>query len=122
MPQKERNSQFHFIEEKIRTYLLVHSKSVEKKPIHFDEFEEIKSILVQEFNQLELSLSDGIRWLYLRWLSVNGKIGVEVEKKKYPPLTAADLEMTEEQFKLLLHNQEFSNSRFRFNQRQLNRK
>jgi hypothetical protein len=111
VPQRERNKQFTTIDEKIRTDLLVHAKSVEKKPIHFDEFEEIKSILANEFGLLDMSLSEGIRWLYLRWLSVNNKIPVEIEKRKPQLITAADLEMTEEQFNIAYRKSQFYRNR-----------
>jgi hypothetical protein len=92
MPKKERNKQFINNEEKIRTYLLVSKLSTEKTQVHFDEFEEIKKILEVEFRDMNLSLSEGIRWLYLRWLSFNKKIPVEIEKRHPEYLTGADLE------------------------------
>jgi hypothetical protein len=92
MPKQERNKQFICNEEKIRTDLLVRGKSTEKTQVHFDEFEEIKKILEMEFSNLNLSLSEGIRWLYLRWLSFNKKIPVEIEKRHPEYLTDADLE------------------------------
>lgn len=96
MPKQERNKQFCEIEEKIRTDLMVHSKSVEKEPIHFDEFAELKEVTRVAAQERGMSLAEWFRWLNYRWLSVHSKISVDVESRKPEILTAADLGMTEE--------------------------
>jgi hypothetical protein len=56
----------------------------------------------READNLQMSTAEFIRWLYLRWLSLRGKIPVEIEKRKIEYLTAADLEMTEEELSIAL--------------------
>ena len=96
MPKQERNKQFVEIEKKIGTYLSVQGLSTEKAQIHFEEFAELKTIIEQEAKRLEMSSSEFIRWIYLRYLSIKGLIPIEIEKKKYEPLTEADLYLKKE--------------------------
>ncbi|MGD1046003.1 MAG: hypothetical protein ABR936_11885 [Bacteroidota bacterium] len=111
MPKQERNKQFVEIEKKISTYLLVQGLSAEKAQIHFEEFSEIKNIIEQEADRLEMSSAEFIRWLYLRYLSIKNKIPIEIEKRKELYLTAADLEMTEEQCNIQMRKIEFYKKR-----------
>jgi hypothetical protein len=86
MPKQERNKQFVEIEERIGTYLLEQKKSDKKKPIHFDEFEELKEMTRQFAEGRGMSLAEWYRWLNYRYLSVHNFIPVEVEKQKLPPV------------------------------------
>jgi hypothetical protein len=81
MPKQERNKQFVEIESKIGTYLTVLHKSVDKEPIHFDEFLELKTVTQTLATQRGMSLSEWYRWLNMRYLSVHGYIPVEVERQ-----------------------------------------
>jgi len=107
MPKQERNKQFVEIGKKIGTYLTVQGLSTEKAQIHFEEFAEIKKMIEREAANREMSSSEFIRWLYLRWLSLKQLIPVEVEKQKVEDLTAADLEMTEEQCNIAIYKTDF---------------
>lgn len=93
MPKIKRNKEFVGMERKIRTDLIVQKISPIKEQVHFDEFKEMKRIISEEAKSRDMSMSEFIRWLIYRWLSVNNKISVEIEKKKILYLTDEDLEI-----------------------------
>ena len=111
MPKQERNKQFIKIEKKIGTYFTVQRLSTEKAQIHFEEFAEIKRIVEREAGYLQMSTSEFIRWIYLRYLSIKGKIPIEIEKRHTEYLTAADLGMTEEACKIATRKMDFYKKR-----------
>ena len=72
-----------------------------------EEKMELQDAIEREAANREMSSSEFIRWLYLRWLSLKELIPVEVEKQKVEDLTAADLEMTEEQCNIAIYKTDF---------------
>lgn len=86
------NKQFREIEKKICTEFFVQKYS-KKDRIHFEEIPEIKKLLKQEAKNKELTLTQFIRWMYLRYLSQRGIIKTEVDKKKNEVLTNEELKL-----------------------------
>ena len=89
--------------------MLVREFSISKSQIHFEEFDEIRKLIEDDAKNKGMSPTEWFRWLSYWYLGKVHLLKINIPKKNKTFLTAADLEMTEEQCNISMRRIELLN-------------